>query len=86
MDFFSWCIFVAGFSTAIATLGCGLGQGIGVYKAVEGISRNPGAGTKIMVSMAIGLAFIEALAIYVFVVAMITLMANPFTQLIVNKP
>ena len=85
MSYFTWCIIVAGFSTAIATLGCGLGQGIGVYKAVEGISRNPGAGTKIMVSMAIGLAFIEALAIYVFVVAMITLMANPFTQIVVGK-
>jgi F-type H+-transporting ATPase subunit c len=34
--------------------------------------------------MLIGLAMIESLAIYVFVVAMIILFVNPFTEHVVN--
>jgi F-type H+-transporting ATPase subunit c len=53
-------------------------------RSVEGIGRNPGAGGKIMTTMMIGLAMIESLAIYVFVVAMIILFANPFTDIVVK--
>jgi F-type H+-transporting ATPase subunit c len=37
-----------------------------------------------MTIMLIGLAMIESLAIYVFVVAMIILFANPFTETVVK--
>ncbi len=37
-----------------------------------------------MTIMLIGLAMIESLAIYVFVVAMIILFANPFTDTVVQ--
>jgi F-type H+-transporting ATPase subunit c len=37
-----------------------------------------------MTVMLIGLAMIESLAIYVFVVAMIILFANPFTDTVVQ--
>ncbi len=80
MDFFTWCMIVAGFAMAVAAAVCGISQGMGIMRAVEGISRNPGAGGKIMTTMLIGLAMIESLAIYVFVVAMIILFANPFTE------
>jgi F-type H+-transporting ATPase subunit c len=70
----------AGFGMAIGSFGTGLGQGLAVKSAVEGVARNPGASGKIMTIMLIGLAMIESLAIYVFVVAMIILFANPFTQ------
>jgi F-type H+-transporting ATPase subunit c len=69
----------AGFGMAIGSFGTGLGQGLAVKSAVEGVARNPGASGKIMTIMLIGLAMIESLAIYVFVVAMIILFANPFT-------
>ena len=63
----------------LGSFGTGIGQGLAVKSAVEGVARNPGASGKIMTIMLIGLAMIESLAIYVFVVAMIILFANPFT-------
>ncbi|MDD5634406.1 MAG: ATP synthase F0 subunit C [Candidatus Omnitrophica bacterium] len=55
----------------LASLGCGIGLGIAVSSAMEAIGRQPEASTKIMVSMATGCAFIEAIAIYVLVFAFI---------------
>ena len=84
MEFFAWCMIAAGFGMAIGSFGTGLGQGLAIKSAVEGVARNPGASGKIMTIMLIGLAMIESLAIYVFVVAMIILFANPFTETVVS--
>ncbi|MDT8442200.1 MAG: ATP synthase F0 subunit C [Desulfuromonadales bacterium] len=84
MEFFAWCMIAAGFGMAIGSFGTGLGQGIAIKSAVEGVARNPGASGKIMTIMLIGLAMIESLAIYVFVVAMIILFANPFTDTVLQ--
>ena len=84
MEFFAWCMIAAGFGMAIGSFGTGLGQGLAIKSAVEGVARNPGASGKIMTIMLIGLAMIESLAIYVFVVAMIILFANPFTDTVVQ--
>ena len=75
----------AGFGMAIGSFGTGLGQGLAIKAAVEGVARNPGASGKILTTMMIGLAMIESLAIYVFVVAMIILFANPFTQYVIGQ-
>ena len=80
MEFFAWCVIAAGIGMGLGSFGTGIGQGIAISKAVEGVARNPGASGKIMTIMLIGLAMIESLAIYVFVVAMIILFANPFTE------
>ncbi len=80
MEFFAWCMIAAGFGMAIGSFGTGLGQGLAIKSAVEGVARNPGASGKIMTTMMVGLAMIESLAIYVFVVSMIILFANPFTD------
>jgi F-type H+-transporting ATPase subunit c len=77
-NFYSWCMIAAGFGMAIGSLGTGIGQGLAIKSALEGVARNPGASGKILTTMMIGLAMIESLAIYVFVVAMIILFANPF--------
>jgi F-type H+-transporting ATPase subunit c len=74
----------AGFGMAIGSFGTGLGQGLAIKSAVEGVARNPGASGKILTTMMIGLAMIESLAIYVFVVCMIILFANPFTDKVVE--
>ncbi|HEX9779065.1 MAG TPA: ATP synthase F0 subunit C [Geopsychrobacteraceae bacterium] len=84
MEFFAWCMIAAGFGMAIGSFGTGLGQGLAIKAAVEGVARNPGASGKILTTMMIGLAMIESLAIYVFVVAMIILFANPFTGQVVE--
>jgi F-type H+-transporting ATPase subunit c len=76
--FYVICIIAAGFGIAVATLGTGLGQGLAVSKAVEGVARQPEASGKITVTLLIGLAMIESLAIYALVVALIIRFANPF--------
>jgi len=77
LDFFVKTVITAGFGMAIAAFGCGLAQGMAVKGAVEGTARNPEAGGKITVTMLIGLAMIESLAIYALVVALILLYAYP---------
>jgi len=79
MTFFAWCMIAAGIGMGVGSLGTGIGQGLAIQSAVEGVARNPSASGKILTTMMIGLAMIESLAIYVFVVAMIILFANPFT-------
>ena len=81
MSFFTMCILVAGFGMALGTLGTGIGQGMAVKSAVEGVSRNPGASGKILTTMMIGLAMIESLAIYALVICLIILFANPYAKL-----
>lgn len=66
------------FGMAIAAGICGIGQGLGLKAACEGTARNPEASGKLTVTMLIGLAMIESLAIYALVVNLILLFANPF--------
>ncbi len=76
---FSATALAAGIGIGIAALGTGIGQGMAVRGAVEGTARNPEASGKITVTMLIGLAMIESLAIYALVVCLILLYANPAT-------
>jgi F-type H+-transporting ATPase subunit c len=78
MDILTASVVVSGFGIAIATLGTGLGQGMAVNGAMQGISRQPEAAGTIGTNLIIGLAFIESLAIYALVVALLLLFADPF--------
>jgi F-type H+-transporting ATPase subunit c len=51
----------------LAAMGCGIGLGKAVAGAMEAMGRQPEAIGQIQTAMIIGLAFIEALTIYVFV-------------------
>jgi len=57
----------------IGTIGAGLGIGVLVNGAVQGISRNPDASGTILTNMILGIAFAEAVAIYCLVVALLIL-------------
>lgn len=59
----------AGLAVGLAGIGAGLGQGRAVASAMESIGRNPNAADRIQTPMIIGIAFMEALAIYALVVA-----------------
>lgn len=59
----------AGLGLGLAAFGGGLGQGRTAAAALEGIARNPGASDKMFVPMILGLAFIESLVIYTFLIA-----------------
>ena len=61
----------AGVAISFAALGGGIGQGICMRGALEGIARNPNASGKIFTPMIIGLALIESLVIYALVIAFI---------------
>ena len=58
----------AGLAIGLAGLGCGIGQGLAASGAVQGIARNPGAAGQIQTPMIIGLALIESIALYGFVI------------------
>ena len=55
----------------LAVLGGSLGQARTATAALEAIGRNPAAQGKIFVPMIIGLALIESLVLYAFVIALV---------------
>ncbi|MBF0539622.1 MAG: ATP synthase F0 subunit C [Nitrospirae bacterium] len=59
-----------GLAIGIAALGTGIGQGIGLSKACEGVARNPGASGKVMVILIVGLGMIESLCLYAFLLSL----------------
>jgi len=56
-----------GFAMAIASGLCGLAQGKAISSAVEGMARNPGAAGAIRITLILGLAFIESLALFTLI-------------------
>jgi F-type H+-transporting ATPase subunit c len=67
----NWVAISSGFSMAIASGVCGLAQGKAVAAAVEGMARNPSAAGAIRLSLIIGLALIESLALYTLLIIFI---------------
>jgi len=59
----------AGLAIGLAAFGAALGQGRMAAAAMESIGRNPNAAPRIQLPMILGLAFIEALAIYALIIA-----------------
>lgn len=61
----------AGLAVAISCCGAGVGIGMAVSKAMEGIARQPEAEPKITKNLLLGCALAEATAIYGFVIALL---------------
>lgn len=57
----------------IGTIGAGVGIGMLVNGAVQGMARNPDASGTVLTSMILGIAFAEAIAIYCLVVSLLIL-------------
>lgn len=70
-DVQKWIALASGFGLAIAAFGGALGQGKAIAAALEGIARNPEASGKIFTPMIVGLALIESLVLYTFVIAIL---------------
>ena len=77
--------------TVIAMLGAGLVMGVGAVGVALGIGsignaacnavgRNPGGQGKIMMTMMVGMAMAESIAIYCLVIALALLYANPYMR------
>jgi F-type H+-transporting ATPase subunit c len=66
-----WVPLAAGLGMALASGLCGIGQGKATASATEALARNPGARPGIFLFLILGLAFIESLALYTFVIIFI---------------
>lgn len=62
-----------GIGIGIAALGGALGQSRAAAAALEGIARNPNASDKVFVPMILGLAFIESLVLFAWVLMFLLL-------------
>lgn len=76
-DILRWLALGAPIGLGLAAMGCGLGQGRMAAQAMAGIARNPTAAKDMFVPMILGLAFIEALAIYALIFVFIFKAAFP---------
>ena len=64
----NWVAITSGFAMAIASAVCGLAQAKATAAAAEGLARNPAARPGIQLSLILGLALIESLALYTLVI------------------
>ena len=67
---------------ALGGYGPARAEGEAVSKAMEAIARQPESSGQIMRTLFVGLAFIEAIAIYSLVIALVILFANPLLEYI----
>ena len=74
----AYSVLAAGIGLGIAAMGGAIGMGNTAAATIAGTARNPGMGGKLMTTMFIALAMIEAQVIYTLVIALIALYANPF--------
>lgn len=78
-------IVTAGLTTAIGCMVPAFSEGRAVLKALGSIAQQPDAAPTITRTLFVGLAMIESIAIYCFVVSMILIFANPFWSHIITK-
>jgi F-type H+-transporting ATPase subunit c len=71
-------IATAGITIAIGSIAPAFGEARAVAAALTSIAQQPDESDTITRTLFVGLAIIESLAIYCFVVSMILLFANPF--------
>ena len=71
-------IATSGITIAVGSMCPALGEGRAVATALTSLAQQPDASATITRTLFVGLAMIESLAIYCFVVSMILIFANPF--------
>lgn len=71
-------IVTAGLTIAIGSIGPAFGEARAVASALTSLAQQPDASATITRTLFVGLAMIESVAIYCFVVSMILIFANPF--------
>jgi len=78
-------IFTAGMTIALGSIGPALGEGRAVATALTALAQQPDAAATITRTLFVGLAMVESVAIYCFVVSMIILFANPFWNHVISQ-
>ncbi|MBN2145300.1 MAG: ATP synthase F0 subunit C [Candidatus Aureabacteria bacterium] len=83
-EYFSKSVMMAALGLAIVGAMGAFGQSWAIQRALEGMARQPEAGGKLQISMIIGLAFIESLVLFMFLVCFMILYMNPFAKYFVQ--
>ncbi len=78
-------IIAAGLCMGIGAIGPALGQGRAVQQALSSMAQQPDEKNSITRTLFVGLAMIESIAIYCFVISMILIFANPFWSYVIKK-
>jgi F-type H+-transporting ATPase subunit c len=78
-------IVIAGITTSFGALGPALAEGKAVATALSSLAQQPDASATITRTLFVGLAMIESLAIYCFVISMILIFANPFWHYVIAQ-
>ena len=78
-------IVIAGITISLGSIGPALAEGRAVATALTSLAQQPDASATITRTLFVGLAMIESIAIYCFVVSMILIFANPFWNHIITK-
>ncbi|TLD40349.1 MAG: ATP synthase F0 sector subunit c [Candidatus Jettenia ecosi] len=78
-------IIVAGLTIAIGSIGPALGEGRALAQALSSIAQQPDEASTITRTLFVGLAMIESVAIYCFVISIILIFANPFWNHVVSQ-
>lgn len=76
--------FTAGVAIAVGGYGPARGLAEALSKALEAIARQPEAAGQITRTLFVGMALIESVVIYAFVIGLIILFANPLIGYIVK--
>lgn len=71
-------IITAGITTSIGCMAPAIGEGRAVSSALNSLAQQPDAAPTITRTLFVGLAMIESIAIYCFLVSLILIFANPF--------
>jgi len=71
-------IIITGLTISVGAIAPALAEGKAVATALSSLAQQPDASATITRTLFVGLAMIESLAIYCFVVSMILIFANPF--------
>ncbi|SEO38617.1 F0F1 ATP synthase subunit C [Nitrosovibrio sp. Nv6] len=78
-------ILTAGLTISIGVIGPALGEARAIATALSSLAQQPDASATITRTLFVGLAIIESMAIYCFVVSMILIFANPFWNHVISE-
>jgi F-type H+-transporting ATPase subunit c len=71
-------IIASGVTMAIGSIGPAIGEGWALSRALSAIAQQPDEANAITRTLFVGLAMVESIAIYCFVISIILIFANPF--------
>jgi F-type H+-transporting ATPase subunit c len=79
-------IAAAALCMAIGSIAPAMGEAKAIAQALSSIAQQPDEAGTISRTLFIGLAMVESIAIYCFVIAIILIFANPFWNQVISKP